>query len=70
MKTDLIIIKAFKTWGSFNEFSNERTVEIYKISKKNWFNNLTYRFKGPNLAPTNSIDFRGPIHFYNEINKS
>ena len=60
-------MKAFKIKGSFNEFSNERTVEIYKISKETDFNNLTYRFKGPNPAPANSIDFRGPMHFYNEI---
>ena len=46
-------------------FFNERMGgEIYSIGKKIDFNNLTYRFKGPNLAPIYFIDFRGPMHIY------
>ena len=51
----------------FNELSNQRIGEIYNISKKNNFNNLTYHFKVSNTAPTNFIDFRGPMYIYNEI---
>ena len=51
----------------FNELSNQRIGEIYNISKKFNFNNLTYHFKGSNTAPINFIDFRGPLHIYNEI---
>ena len=31
------------------------------------FNNLTYHFKIPNLAPINFIAFRGQFHIYEEI---
>ena len=47
----------------FNELSNER---IYNNSKKVNFNNLTYHYKGSNTAPINFIDFKGPMHIYNE----
>ena len=33
------------------------------------FNNLTYHFKIPNLAPINFIAFRGQFHIYEEIKK-
>ena len=49
----------------FNELSIERVGEIYNISKKIDFDNLTYRFKASNLAPINFIDFTGPMHIYN-----
>ena len=35
----------------FNELFNERIGEAYDISKKINFNNLTYHFKGSNIAP-------------------
>ena len=47
----------------FNELSNER---IYNNSKKFNFNNLTDHYKGSNTAPINFIDFKGPMHIYNE----
>ena len=47
----------------FNELSNER---IYNNSKKVNFNNLTDHYKGSNTAPINFIDFKGPMHIYNE----
>ena len=50
----------------FNELSNERIGEIYNISNEISFNNLTYYFKGSNTALINCIDFRGPMHTYNE----
>ena len=50
----------------FNELSNERIGEIYNIGKEIDFNNLTYHFKSSNTAPINFIDFRGPMHIYNE----
>ena len=31
------------------------------------FNNFTYYFKNPNLAPINFIGFRGPLHIFEEI---
>ena len=56
----------------FNELFNERIVETYNISKEiyltYWFNfNLTYPLKGPNIAPINFIEFKGPMHFYNKM---
>ena len=48
-------------------FSNERIGKIYNISKEIDFNDLIYCFKGPNTAPINFIDFRGPMHIYDEI---
>ena len=52
----------------YNELFNERIVETCKISKEiyltYWFNfNLTYPLKGPNIAPINFIEFKGPIIF-------
>ena len=37
------------------------------MSEKNNFNNLTYFFTNPNLAPIIFIGFRGPLNIYNEI---
>ena len=51
----------------FNEFSIERIGEIYNISKEIYFNNLTYHFKGSDIPTMNFIDFRGPMHIYNEV---
>ena len=48
-------------------FSNERIGKIYNISNEIDFNDLIYCFKGPNTAPINFIDFRGPMHIYDEI---
>ena len=31
------------------------------------FNNFTYYFKNPNLAPINFIGFRGPLNIFEEI---
>ena len=59
--------KHLKYKDVFNELSNKRIGEVYNISKKINFNNLTYHFKGSNTAPINFIDFRGPMHIYNEI---
>ena len=42
----------------------EWVVKYIALVKKIDFNNLTYRFKGPNLAPIYFIDFRGPMHIY------
>ena len=61
--------KHLKYTEVFNELSNERIGEIYNISKEIDFNNLAYCYKGPNLALINFIDFRGPMHFHNEIKK-
>ena len=35
--------------------------------KKNNFNNLTYYFTSPNLAPISFISFRSPLNIYNKI---
>ena len=59
--------KHLKCKEVFNELSNKRIGEVYNISKEINFNNLTYHFKGSNTAPINFIDFRGPMHIYNEI---
>ena len=59
--------KHLKYKDVFNELSNKRIGEVYNISKEINFNNLTYHFKGSNTAPINFIDFRGPMHIYNEI---
>ena len=42
-------------------------IYIYNISKTNNFDNLTDHFKGSSTAPINCIDYRGPMHIYNEI---
>ena len=59
--------KHLKIKEVFNELSNERIGETYSISKRSNFNNLAYRFKGSNTAPINCIDFKGPMHIYNEV---
>ena len=59
--------KHLKYKDVFNELSNKRIGEVYNISKEINFNNLTYHFKGSNTAPINFVDFRGPMHIYNEI---
>ena len=41
--------------------------EIQDINKQIGFNNLTYYSESQNLASTNFIGFRSPIHIYNEI---
>ena len=41
--------------------------ETQKMSDEINFNNLTYYFASPNLAPINFIGFKGPLNFYNEI---
>ena len=51
----------------FNQLCNERIGELYNISKKNNFNNLTHHSKSSNTAKINFIDFRAPMHVYNEI---
>ena len=48
-------------------FLIKKISEIYNISKEIDFNNLSYHFNSSNTAPINFIDFRGPIHIYNEI---
>ena len=40
---------------------------IYNISTELDFNNLTYRFKGPNIAQKNFIEFKDPMDIYNDI---
>ena len=50
----------------FNELSNERIGEIYNISNEISFNNLTYYFQDSNTVLINWINFRGPMHTYNE----
>ena len=36
-------------------------------TKKNDFDNLTYNFKGPNIALINFIDFKRPLHIFKSI---
>ena len=40
------------------------------LVKKINLNDLTYISEGSNTAPINFIDFRGPMHIYNEIKNS
>ena len=58
--------KHLKEKEVFNEISNEMIGWIYNISKELDFNNLTYRFKGPNIASKNFIEFKGPMDIYND----
>ena len=69
MKTSDDNEKHLKYKEVFNELSNEIISEIYNISTKSmqYFNNLTYHFKSSNTASTNSIEFGGSIHIYNEV---
>ena len=41
--------------------------EIQDITGKIDFNNLTYYFKGSNIAPITFISFRGPLNIFKEI---
>ena len=54
----------------FNKLLDERMDEIQQISKETDLNNLTYYFKGPNLALINFIGFTGPLNIYKEIQNS
>ena len=52
---------------TYNRLLDERVGEIPKISKEIDFNNLTYCFKGPGIAPINFLKFRGLLHISKEI---
>ena len=52
---------------TFNKLFDERMAEIYDLSKRIDFNNLTYYFKGKDNVPINFICFKGPLHFYTNI---
>ena len=41
--------------------------EIRKFTKPIDFNNLIYRFKGPNTTSINFIEFKGPLHIFRSI---
>ena len=41
----------------------------YNTSKQIEFNNLIYYFKRKNFSPINFINFRVPVHIYNDIEK-
>ena len=41
-----------------------RLAEIINSTKRIDFDNLTYNFKGPNIAPKNLIEFKGPLHIF------
>ena len=45
----------------------EKQVKYTTWVKTIHFSNLTYHFKGSNTAPINFVDFRGPVHIYNDI---
>ena len=49
-----------------NYFIN-RLAEMRNSTKKNDFDNLTYNFKGPNIALINFIDFKRPLHIFKSI---
>ena len=51
----------------FDDLSKERIGEICNASKQIDFNNLTYKFKDENLDPIHFIDFKGPLHIYNNM---
>ena len=59
-----------QTYNKIITFDDERISEIYNISKEIDFDTSTYHFKGSNTAPINFIDFRGPMHIYNEMKNS
>ena len=44
------------------KWSVEYTISVKKLD----FNNLTYRFKDPNIASKNFIEFKGPMDIYND----
>ena len=51
----------------FDDLSKERIGEICIASIQIDFNNLTYKFKDENLDPIHFIDFKGPMHIYNNM---
>ena len=51
----------------FDELLNKRMGEIQKKSDEINFNDLTYYFPSPNIAPIKFIGFRGPLNIYNEM---
>ena len=41
--------------------------EVRNSTKAIDFDHLTYNFKGPNIAPINFIEFKGPLHIFKNI---
>ena len=73
---DLETIKGYKSDDNekllkykeiFDELTNEIIGERYNASKQIDFNNLTYKFKDESVDPINHIDFKDPMHIYNNI---
>ena len=52
---------------TYNRLLDEIVVEIQKISKETDFNNLTYCFKGPGIAPIIFLKFRGLLNISKKI---
>ena len=63
-------MKSFQNIKKFLRSSNKRMDEIQTMSKQIHFNNLTYRYTTPSLAPINFTRFKGPIHVCNDIKNS
>ena len=59
--------KLLKYKEIFDELTNEIIGERYNASKQIDFNNLTYKFKDESVDPINHIDFKDPMHIYNNI---
>ena len=41
--------------------------EIYNVSKQFGFHNPIHKFKNQNLDPITFINFKGPMHIYNNM---
>ena len=50
-----------------NYFINGLMAKIRISTKTIDFDNLTYNFKGPNIAPINFIEFKGPLHIFKNM---
>ena len=51
----------------YNKILEERLDEILKMSKEINFKDLIYRFKTKGVSSINFIEFKGPMHTYNQL---
>ena len=51
----------------YNKILEKRMDEMLEMSREINFNNLIYKFKTPGISSIHFINFKGPMHIYNQL---